>query len=663
MAPPPPPPTPRRPPTRKRGRAADRAPRARRRAPPPRERRQPRRRRRLRRHARRRPPRAPRAARRRGRAAARGRRRRRDRRPARRRPQGCERRAGRPGAAAAIHEGGGGRRAPAGAGGGGEWSDGGGSTRRRRRLLSRRCSSARRAAPGRGRASRLRFTSSAGSRPSSCERATKMVRTRMVETRVGGGVLRSRCRDGRCAREGQRDAASPRRVRRAARFARRAGVAPAVDPTCVATNLVERRLRQLGVGGLRGRARAPRRHGRAHAPRVAAQLRRGAERLRVGERVRRDEDPAGARRHGRDRLPNAFRTAAVCSCFDSVAIVSQVRGAARHPPRRAAPRNLRRLRPRDGVGGGGGRRRRRASSLTPYFEELRRERRRSAELQMQVDQWGRERTEALGAAEARRQQFEALTDQLSEAVEDNSESEEKLAELLPAMLTAMEARRATALPPAAALRGAAPECMRLASRRPFELQFEDAFVETPEKLNERLGRRSSSYAQLHLLRRLVSDRGGALVNGLAAPDRLARLGELLSQLDDEGRRELLLWYSAENAAAPPPPTSPARRDRRRRGARLARLARRRRRRRRAVGNLRARVAGAARRAAARARRRRTAVPRGSDRVPERGGGAREVVRVAAGAGAAPPSPPPRSRAPAARATSLERRVSSVARRR
>ena len=81
------------------------------------------------------------------------------------------------------------------------------------------------------------------------------------------------------------------------------------------------------------------------------------------------------------------------------------------------------------------------SSLTPYFEELRRERRRSAELQMQVDQWGRERTEALGAAEARRQQFEALTDQLSEAVEDNSESEEKLAELLPAMLTAMEARR------------------------------------------------------------------------------------------------------------------------------------------------------------------------------------------------------------------------------
>ena len=36
-------------------------------------------------------------------------------------------------------------------------------------------------------------------------------------------------------------------------------------------------------------------------------------------------------------------------------------------------------------------------------------------------------------AEARRQQFEALTDQLSEAVEDNSESEEKLAELLPAM--------------------------------------------------------------------------------------------------------------------------------------------------------------------------------------------------------------------------------------
>ena len=42
-----------------------------------------------------------------------------------------------------------------------------------------------------------------------------------------------------------------------------------------------------------------------------------------------------------------------------------------------------------------------------------------------------------------KEKFEALTDQLSEAVEDNSESEEKLAELLPAMLTAMEARRAT----------------------------------------------------------------------------------------------------------------------------------------------------------------------------------------------------------------------------
>ena len=81
----------------------------------------------------------------------------------------------------------------------------------------------------------------------------------------------------------------------------------------------------------------------------------------------------------------------------------------------------------------------------------------------------------------------------------------------------------------------------------LELQFEDAFVEPLEKLNELWGG-LSSYAQLHLLRRLVSDRGGALVNELAAPDRLALLGELLSP-------------RATSRARP----SPARRTRRRRG--------------------------------------------------------------------------------------------------
>ena len=82
----------------------------------------------------------------------------------------------------------------------------------------------------------------------------------------------------------------------------------------------------------------------------------------------------------------------------------------------------------------------------------------------------------------------------------------------------------------------------------LELQFEDAFVEPLEKLNELWGG-LSSYAQLHLLRRLVSDRGGALVNELAAPDRLALLGELLSQLDDEGRLELLLSLTVGGGAA------------------------------------------------------------------------------------------------------------------
>ena len=99
----------------------------------------------------------------------------------------------------------------------------------------------------------------------------------------------------------------------------------------------------------------------------------------------------------------------------------------------------------------------------------------------------------------------------------------------------------------------------------LELQFEDAFVEPLEKLNELWGG-LSSYAQLHLLRRLVSDRGGALVNELAAPDRLALLGELLSQLDDEGRLELLLSLTVGGgaAAAPASPcllyTSPSPRD-------------------------------------------------------------------------------------------------------
>ena len=48
-----------------------------------------------------------------------------------------------------------------------------------------------------------------------------------------------------------------------------------------------------------------------------------------------------------------------------------------------------------GVGNRGVERRGDAVELGLDCGELRRERRRSAELQMQVDQWGRERTEAL----------------------------------------------------------------------------------------------------------------------------------------------------------------------------------------------------------------------------------------------------------------------------
>ena len=228
-------------------------------------------------------------------------------------------------------------------------------------------------------------------------------------------------------------------------------VAPAVDPT---TNLVES-LRQLGVGG---------------TPEERALLDDTVthtlhEWLRSFDAERNDYASVSVFAETKIRqalvvtggigLPNAFRTAAVCSCFDSVASLfhryEELLGTLRGELLRAIYVDYAPGTGSAAAAGGGAVA---YSSLTPYFEELRRERRRSAELQMQVDQWGRERTEALGAAEARRQQFEALTDQLSEAVEDNSESEEKLAELLPAMLTAMEARRATALPPrAAALRG------------------------------------------------------------------------------------------------------------------------------------------------------------------------------------------------------------------
>ena len=234
-------------------------------------------------------------------------------------------------------------------------------------------------------------------------------------------------------------------------------VAPAVDPT---TNLVES-LRQLGVGG---------------TPEERALLDDTVEHtlhewLRSFDAERNDYASVSVFAETKIRqalvvtggigLPNAFRTAAVCSCFDSVANLfhryEELLGTLRGELLRAIYVDYAPGTASAATAAGGG-----AvaySTLTPYFEELRRERRRSAELQMQVDQWGRERTEALGAAEARRQQFEALTDQLSEAVEDNSESEEKLAELLPAMLTAMEVSAATALPPAAALREAAPECM------------------------------------------------------------------------------------------------------------------------------------------------------------------------------------------------------------
>ena len=97
-------------------------------------------------------------------------------------------------------------------------------------------------------------------------------------------------------------------------------------------------------------------------------------------------------------VPNDIRLAAVCSCFDRVAsLFHRYEGLLRTLRGEMLRAIYVDYRPNVVMSGAQA-----YTMCTPYFEELRRERRKTAELQLLIKQWGDERGAALKQVDERR---------------------------------------------------------------------------------------------------------------------------------------------------------------------------------------------------------------------------------------------------------------------
>ena len=236
-------------------------------------------------------------------------------------------------------------------------------------------------------------------------------------------------------------------------------------------------------------------------------------------------------------LPNPIRTAAVCSCFDRVAsLFHRYEGLLRTLRGELLRSIYVDYRPGAVIGGGA----QAYSMCTPYFEELRKEKRKTAELRGLIKEWGEERTAALQAAEERRKSLELVIEQLKRLAAgsqppappasageggeggEGGEAEpqegkeltgsERLLQLLPDLEAAVESVRQ---------------------------EHEAAFLDPVSKITQ-LQESLSQYQQLRLLQRGLRELGPTLMAELPPAERASMTAALLEQVPEAELQPLLL---------------------------------------------------------------------------------------------------------------------------
>ena len=228
-------------------------------------------------------------------------------------------------------------------------------------------------------------------------------------------------------------------------------------------------------------------------------------------------------------LPNPIRTAAVCSCFDRVAsLFHRYEGLLRTLRGELLRSIYVDYRPGAVIGGGA----QAYSMCTPYFEELRKEKRKTAELRGLIKEWGEERTASLHAADERRKSLDLVIEQLkrlaagsqppASAGGEGAEAEsqegkemtgsDRLLQLLPDLEAAVESVRQ---------------------------EHEAAFLDPVSKITQ-LQESLSQYQQLRLMQRGLRELGPTLMAELPPAERASMTASLLEQVPEAELQPLLL---------------------------------------------------------------------------------------------------------------------------
>ena len=230
-------------------------------------------------------------------------------------------------------------------------------------------------------------------------------------------------------------------------------------------------------------------------------------------------------------LPNAIRTAAVCSCFDLVAsLFHRYEGLLRTLRGEMLRAIYVDFRP--GVVGGGAQA---YSMCTTYFEELRKEKRKTAELQLTIKQWGDERFSSLKQVDDRRKSLDAIIEQLKRVV-------------MAAVAAQHEAAAVDAAPAPASDNGEGGDAhgrlMQLvpeleAAVEALRQEQETAFLDPLAKVT-RLQEGLSQYQQLRHLQKSLRALGPSLMAEMPPAERASMTASLLEGVPDAELQQLLL---------------------------------------------------------------------------------------------------------------------------
>jgi len=230
-------------------------------------------------------------------------------------------------------------------------------------------------------------------------------------------------------------------------------------------------------------------------------------------------------------LPNPIRTAAVCSCFDRVAsLFHRYEGLLRTLRGELLRSIYVDYRPGAVIGGGA----QAYSMCTPYFEELRKEKRKTAELRGLIKEWGEERTAALQAAEERRKSLELVIEQLKRLAADSQSPAPPASAGAGAEAEAEEGKEMTG---SDRLLQLVPDLE--AAVESVRQEHEAAFLDPVSKITQ-LQESLSQYQQLRLLQRGLRELGPTLMAELPPAERASMAASLLEQVPEAELQSLLL---------------------------------------------------------------------------------------------------------------------------